>query len=126
MNSRGGSKAGTREAIQAVSNLCRCGINYYLKIDFEGFEKFVDTLGGIDVELPEPVKLTYAGKTLPAGKQRLNGSTALELVRERESLKDGDSKAEKSGYGTEEHCSKSGGAANLKSCRSQKTQEATI
>lgn len=87
---KGGSKAGTREAIQAVSNLCRCGINYYLKIDFEGFEKFVDTLGGIDVELPEPVKLTYAGKTLPAGKQRLNGSTALELVRERESLKDGD------------------------------------
>ena len=63
------------------------------------------------MELPEPVKLTYAGKT-PAGKQkaqwehrpgagRVNGSLSRTVIR----------KAEKSGYGTKEHCSKSSGAA---------------
>lgn len=82
--------AGTKKAIETVSDLCGCDINYYLKINFQGFENFVDTLGGIEVDLPKPVKLTYAGKTLPEGKQTLNGSTALELVRERESLPDGD------------------------------------
>ncbi|MDD4402819.1 MAG: LCP family protein [Desulfitobacteriaceae bacterium] len=87
---KGGTQFGTKETIKAVSNLCKCDINYYLKINFKGFEEFVDTLGGIELELPQPVKLTYAGITLPATKQQLNGSTSLDLVCERESLKDGD------------------------------------
>ncbi|MGG6309529.1 LCP family protein [Paenibacillus macerans] len=86
-----GGHAGTEAAIQAVSNLCRCTINYYAKTDFEGFEHFVDTIGGLDVELDAPVKLTYYHKTLPAGKQHWNGTTTLQFVRERKSLADGDS-----------------------------------
>lgn len=85
-----GGHAGTLAAIQAVSNLCRCSINYYVKTNFDGFEHFVDTIGGIEVELDTPVKLTYNYRTLPAGKQHWNGETALDFVRERKSLDDGD------------------------------------
>lgn len=87
---KGGTQEGTREIIKAVSNLCQCDINYYLKINFEGFKEFIDNLGGIELELPQPVKLTYEGITLPAAKQKLDGRTTLNLVRERESLKNGD------------------------------------
>lgn len=87
----GGSHSGTEAAIQAVSNLCSCSINYYMKTNFEGFEHFIDTLGGLDVHLDNPVKLTYAYKTLPAGDNHLSGAEALDLVRERKSLPGGDS-----------------------------------
>jgi polyisoprenyl-teichoic acid--peptidoglycan teichoic acid transferase len=85
-----GGHAGTLAAIQAVSNLCRCSINYYVKTNFDGFEHFVDTIGGVDVELDAPVKLTYNYRTLPAGNQHWNGETTLDFVRERKSLDDGD------------------------------------
>lgn len=85
-----GGHAGTLAAIQAVSNLCRCSINYYVKTNFDGFEHFVDTIGGLDVKLDAPVKLTYNYRTLPAGEQHWNGETTLDFVRERKSLEDGD------------------------------------
>lgn len=84
------SHAGSESALQAVSNLCRCTINYYVKTNFEGFEHFVNTIGGIDMELETPVKLTYYHKTLPKGPQHWDGTTTLQFVRERKSLEDGD------------------------------------
>ncbi|MBP2001943.1 LCP family protein required for cell wall assembly [Paenibacillus shirakamiensis] len=87
---QGGNQAGTQASLQAVSNLCNCTINYYVKTNFVGFEHFINTLGGINVTLPAPVKLTYAHITLPAGDQKLNGDLALKLVQERHSLGEGD------------------------------------
>lgn len=87
---KGGNHAGTKESMQAVSNLLKCDINYFIKIYFKAFVEFVDTLGGIDITLPKPIKLTYSDITLSAKKQRIDGDIALQLVRERESLSDGD------------------------------------
>ncbi|WP_018751648.1 LCP family protein [Paenibacillus sanguinis] len=84
------SHAGSKSAIQAVSDLCRCTINYYVKTNFEGFEHFVNTIGGVDMNLEAPVKLTYYHKTLPKGQQHWDGTTTLQFVRERKSLEDGD------------------------------------
>ncbi|MNH77823.1 Transcriptional regulator LytR [compost metagenome] len=86
----GGNHEGTKASLQAVSNLCGCSINYYVKTNFVGFEHFIDTLGGLDITLPAPVKLTYAHLTLPGGEQRLNGDLTLKLVQERHSLAEGD------------------------------------
>lgn len=88
---KGDGHDGTMAAMQAVSNLCSCSINYYLKTNFEGFEHFIDTLGGLDIHLEEPVKFTYAHKTIPAGDNHLYGADVLDLVRERKSLPGGDS-----------------------------------
>ncbi|HEY4389836.1 MAG TPA: LCP family protein [Paenibacillus sp.] len=86
----GDSHSGTLASIQAVSNLFSCSINYYIKTDFEGFEHFIDTIGGLDVHLDKPIKLTYADQTFPAGDNHLTGAEALNLVRERKSLPGGD------------------------------------
>jgi polyisoprenyl-teichoic acid--peptidoglycan teichoic acid transferase len=86
----GGTHSGTSAAIQAVSNLLGVPINAYLKINFVGFQKIVDTLGGIDVDLPKAVDDRIQNIHLAAGKQHLNGETALRLARVRYGLSDGD------------------------------------
>jgi LCP family protein required for cell wall assembly len=87
----GGNVKGTQATLRAAANLLHCRLNYYIKVDFQGFEDFVDSLGGLDIELPQPVKFTFRSKmSLPAGKNHLNGEMALELTRERYSLKNGD------------------------------------
>ncbi|GGA33379.1 LCP family protein [Paenibacillus physcomitrellae] len=87
---KGGNHAGTLASLQAVSNLCGCTINYYMKTNFAGFVHFIDSIGGLDVTLDKPVKLTYAHRTLPEGSQHLNGDLTLKLVQERHSLSSGD------------------------------------
>lgn len=87
---RGGSRSGTDSTIQAVSNLCGCDIHYAMKVDFEGFERIIDTIGGVEVELADPVALRWYDSDLPAGKHHLDGKLTLALVRERYGLKSGD------------------------------------
>ncbi|HBE81140.1 MAG TPA: LytR family transcriptional regulator [Firmicutes bacterium] len=87
----GGNAKGTQATLLAVATLLHCRLNYYIKVDFQGFEDFIDSLGGLDIELPQAVKFTFRSKaTLPAGKNHLNGEMTLELTRERYSLKNGD------------------------------------
>lgn len=86
----GGTQMGTQGALQAVSNLFKCPIHYYVKVNFEGFKHFVDTMGGVDIYLTKPLKLTYAQITLKAGEQHVDGDLALKIVRERYSLPEGD------------------------------------
>lgn len=52
-------------------------LRYYVRIRFEGFRDIVDALGGVDIELKEPI----AG--YPAGRHHLTGRKALAFVRDR-------------------------------------------
>lgn len=66
--------------------------DHYLQLGFGGFAGLVDTVGGIEVDLPNPVRDPVAGLDLPnAGPQQIDGATALALVRSRnaEELIDG-------------------------------------
>ena len=81
---------GTRGIMNTVSSLLQCTLKYYIKINFQGFENFIDRLGGLDIHLDHPVELTFKKITLASGKHHLDGETVLELVRERYSLKRGD------------------------------------
>ncbi|GAX89393.1 hypothetical protein EFBL_1011 [Effusibacillus lacus] len=87
---RGGNREGTKAALQAVSDFLGISVNYYVKTDFQGFKNFIDTIGGVDVELPESVELPDLNTTVPAGRQHLNGEMALEVVRERYSRPNGE------------------------------------
>lgn len=92
---RKGNSGGTEAAIQAVSNLLKVPVNYYVKIDFAGFESFIDSIGGVELDLPQEVWLTQPliprePLLLPAGPQTLNGELALDYVRERYSREDGE------------------------------------
>jgi LCP family protein required for cell wall assembly len=75
-------------------------IDGYFMVDFQTFETIVDTLGGIDVDVPAPLDDTrypdprpgdpYAFKTIhfDAGWQHMDGKRALEYARSRMSSSD--------------------------------------
>jgi LCP family protein required for cell wall assembly len=68
-------------------------IHYYLKIDFQGFKKIVDTLGGIDVYVDQGISDPVWGYYINAGMHHFNGAQALDYVRSRESTSDFDRSA---------------------------------
>ena len=74
-------------AARTVENLLGIPIHYYARIDFEAFERFVDELGGVEVDVPEEITVDPIGQgntiTLKAGKQILDGPTALAYARNR-------------------------------------------
>lgn len=71
-------------------------IDYYARIDFRGFEKIVDTLGGVTVNVERPIRDTeyptedYGTMTIyiPAGVQHMNGEVALQYARSRHTEND--------------------------------------
>lgn len=87
---RGGNEEGTKEALQTVSNFLDVPINYYMKTNFKGFEDFIDTIGGVDVDVKQSIRLLHSGVTLPQGRQHVDGKLALSLVRERYAFANGD------------------------------------
>lgn len=84
----GGVHQGTLDTAKAVSDLLGLPINYYFKIDFQGFEKAIDAVGGIDVTLTSTVRI--ATETLAPGVHHLQGAEALKFARERYNLSNGD------------------------------------
>ncbi|HVL24765.1 MAG TPA: LCP family protein [Thermomicrobiales bacterium] len=66
-------------------------VDDYVMIDFQGFEKVVDSIGGIDINVPEAIHDTeyptedYGVTTLDiaAGPQHMDGETALAYARTR-------------------------------------------
>ncbi|MBI4708860.1 MAG: LCP family protein [Candidatus Portnoybacteria bacterium] len=78
-----------------VSRVTGLYIDYAVAVDFLAFKEVVDTLGGVDVYLDKPFyEHTQFAKEilidLPAGKNHLNGDTALYFVRSRYSTSDFD------------------------------------
>lgn len=57
-------------------------INRFLGVDFAGFSKMVDALGGVEVCTPTPIEDYELGTVLQnAGRQTIDGHTALQYVR---------------------------------------------
>ncbi len=74
-------------AMQTVESLLGVPIDYYAIIEFSAFEKFIDELGGIYVDVPAVITVDPIGKgntiTLQPGRQLLDGGTALAYARAR-------------------------------------------
>jgi LCP family protein required for cell wall assembly len=77
--------------VRTVESLLGIRIDHWAAFEFEAFVKGIDLIGGIDVDLPrrlyDPAFPTASGGTevftLPAGRQHLDGRTALKFVRTR-------------------------------------------
>ncbi|MGN6473797.1 MAG: LCP family protein [Mycobacteriales bacterium] len=87
------SLGGAALTIRTVEANTHVRIDHYVEINFLGFVKMVDALGGVTVcnatPINDPIVHTStgyqgSGLNLPAGKSHLNGQTALEYVRARE------------------------------------------
>lgn len=95
---KGGIHEGTLECAKAVSELLGVTINYYVKINFQGFQKAIDAVGGIDVNLPNSVNNDYRGEHLSAGENHLSGDEALRFARARYGLPNGDFDRQRAQY----------------------------
>lgn len=75
--------------IRTVEKLTRIRVDHHMVVDFVGFKKMIDSIGGVEVCLKRPVNDSEAKLKLPAGRQTLRGEQALGFVRARYSLGNG-------------------------------------
>ena len=72
--------------VQTVEQATGVTINDYVEVNFLGFVKVIDSLGGVDICLPQAVDDPDSGLYLSAGKHHVDGVTALEYARDRHSF----------------------------------------
>jgi LCP family protein required for cell wall assembly len=75
--------------IQTIEQVTGVRIDHLAFIDWDGFKALTDAVGGIDLTFDKTVK-GASGTTFGPGKVHLNGTQALDYVRERKSLPGGD------------------------------------
>ncbi|WP_114856435.1 LCP family protein [Brachybacterium sp. YJGR34] len=75
-------------AVTTVENYVGVPIDHVALIDFDGIEGLVDSLGGVDVEVPESFEAD--GVEFTEGTQHMSGEEALAFVRARKQFSDGD------------------------------------
>jgi LCP family protein required for cell wall assembly len=72
--------------VQTIEQLTGLTVNDYVEVNFLGFVKVIDALGGVDICLPYAVNDRYSGLHMSAGPHHVNGITALEFARDRHSF----------------------------------------
>ena len=80
---------GPQLAVKTDEQLLGVPINFYAQVDFGAFVRFIDEIGGVPIDVPEPIKIDLLGggsktkKKLEAGRQVLPGEWALAYARAR-------------------------------------------
>jgi LCP family protein required for cell wall assembly len=75
---------GPQLLIKTIQDNLGIQINHYAEVDFSGFQRIVDTVGGLKIYIDAPAKDDKSGLDLPtAGCVQLNGDQALAYVRSR-------------------------------------------
>ncbi len=82
---------GAAFSARIIEDMLKQPINYYVRVDFNGFKKIVDELGGITVVVDKAFTDNqyptedggYQTVSFKAGKQKLSGDEALKYVRSR-------------------------------------------
>lgn len=76
-------------AVKTVEALTDVRMDHYVEIDFSGFAKLVDALGGVTVTTAQDIDDDYSHLKLKAGTHHLDGKRALALARTRHGIGDG-------------------------------------
>lgn len=87
---------GARALMDKLEEIMGVRIQYYAMVDFNGFEKVIDTIGGITVDVPETIHdVTYPNGNggymtvhIDSGVNVMDGATALQYARSRHSTSD--------------------------------------
>ncbi|MDT7846667.1 LCP family protein [Streptomyces justiciae] len=83
------SVGGPACAVKTVESITNVRMDHYIEIDFSGFAKLVNALGGVTVTTDEDIDDSSSHLTLKAGTHHLNGKQALALARTRHGIGDG-------------------------------------
>ncbi|NEA24966.1 LCP family protein [Actinomadura bangladeshensis] len=76
--------------VRTVEGLTHVRIDHYASVDFGGFVKMTDALGGVDVTITKDTYDPMHERRWKAGHQHLDGTEALDFVRQRWNLPAGD------------------------------------
>ncbi|MFI9752494.1 LCP family protein [Streptomyces collinus] len=77
------AEGGPQLTVRTVESMTKVKIDHYLEVDFTSFMKTVDVVGGVPICTAAPLKDSYTGLNLPAGRHTLAGGQALQFVRAR-------------------------------------------
>ncbi|MDQ0845817.1 LCP family protein [Streptomyces sp. V1I6] len=83
------TSAGPACVISTVEKMSGVRIDHYMEIDFSGFKELVDAIGGVTVDVKEPIHDKESGLDLTAGSHKLDGTQSLAFVRTRHGIGDG-------------------------------------
>lgn len=72
---------GPQLLMETINSFLGSQVTKYVEVDFQGFEKIVDLLGGVDIEVEKRMYYPEEDINLKPGFQHLNGHDALAYVR---------------------------------------------
>lgn len=84
------SLGGPQLMVDAVRQLTGLPVDYYVVTGFEGFERLVDDMGGMDVPVQQRMDDRASGARFEAGWNRMGGQGALAFARNRKDTPNGD------------------------------------
>lgn len=67
--------------IQTVESYTGLDIHHYVVVNYDGFVKIIDAIGGVTVDVDERMVDWELGEPIEEGRQRMDGITALHYVR---------------------------------------------
>lgn len=68
-------------AMATVSEVLEVPVKRFVRLDFKGFERLIDLLGGVEIHVAQAMIDEEVDIHIPAGRQTLNGRQALNYVR---------------------------------------------
>lgn len=77
---------GAKLLVQVVQQLSGLRVDHYVQVDFAGFQRIVDALGGVNICVRSSRDDKDSGDYLTAGTHRVNGKQALAFARDRKSF----------------------------------------
>lgn len=83
------STGGATCAVKTVESLSGIRMDHYVEVDFSGFQKLIDDLGGVSVTTTKDIKDPDSHLNLTVSPHTLDGRQALGLVRTRHGVGDG-------------------------------------
>lgn len=72
---------GPELAIKTIKEYSGLDIHHYIEVQFWGFKRIVDALGGVTIDVEKPMVDRATRFGIPAGVQRMDGDRALNYVR---------------------------------------------
>ena len=81
---------GIQNSIGAIEGIYDKNVDYYVRMNFTGFETIIDAIGGIDVDSDYDFTVTGGGYHFNKGINHLSGIEALAFARERKAFATGD------------------------------------
>jgi LCP family protein required for cell wall assembly len=75
---------------ETVRHLTGLPVNYYVLTAFDGFQKLVDDMGGLNVHVDRKMNDKFSGARFEAGWQNMTGGEALAYSRNRHDTENGD------------------------------------